>query len=322
MSAGNGPKLRAFTVATGRAGYFDALEKSMLRGGVLLSVLGQGVPWQGFVWRLRLVAERLAALDPEQLVLVVDGYDTVLLSDADALCAGYERCCRDPAANPMPWRAAGGGRPLVLAPESPRAWCTFPYYHFFVALAKLVNGQPASVPYVLNAGVVLAPAATLRRYYDAIIAESEATGNSDDQWLLNRLYWSGRLPVGLAVDLSGAVAYCHTNRAIISCFWSTFRDQNSHKIRHEEQLSLEAEGGVRVRRSGARLGVLHGITNVDIDALCVHASLPPAKQRKKISQLWVRVFLNVMRLLIVVTVGSALYRALSAAAALGASALA
>ena len=62
--------------------------------------------------------------------------------------------------------------------------------------------------------------------------------------------------------------------------------------------------------------MLHGITNADIDALCLHASLPAPKKRKKMAQLSVRVFLNVSRVIIVSGVAAALYYAALYAAAL------
>ncbi len=274
------PRLRAFTVATGQSGYFDALVRSCERHGIDLEVLGQGAKWRGFVWRLRLLHERLAKLPDDELVIVTDGYDTMIMSDASELRAAYAVACNDQrladATDALAGRktpnsgaaASGDLKPMVLAPENPREWCTTLFSHTFVRASFSLYGLDRSHPYVVNAGVLLAPVRSVRAYYESIFAESEATGNYDDQWLLNRLFWSHRLPVPVAVDKRGSVAYCHANRDAISYTISTFIDQNRHLIRHSKQLELEAGGALRVKRSGSRVGVLHAITNADVDALC------------------------------------------------------
>lgn len=314
------PAISAFTVATGQDGYYDALLLSAARSGVQLEVLGQGEKWRGFVWRLRMIDAKLASMADDAMVLVTDGYDTLVLASAEELLEAYERTCEaqrvvdasclaedSQTACPTPSataRAQGvdGEAYVALAPEHPKSWCTWLFYNIFVRISKLTMfGVPNSTPYVVNAGIILGPCKAVRQYYAALFAESDATRHEpgakpeDDQWLLNRLYWSGQLPVPLAIDMAGRVAYCHANRSAWGISSSTFVDQDCHRIRHAKYLELGPTGEMRVKRSGAKVGVLHAIVNADVDELCVLRDLPICKHRKHYAQFWMHLFILSLR---------------------------
>ena len=123
---------------------------------------------------------------------------------------------------------------------------------------------------------------------DRIVDESEKTGITDDQRLLNDLFWSSRIfdSVNVAIDLIGTVAYCHANRTFVSCTVSQTISHNRHRIHHETHFDLETRG-LRLKRNGKRVGVLHAIANADIDQIVKHVvpKAPLPRARKPITQL-------------------------------------
>ena len=77
--------MKVFSVATDRVAFLSSLEDSARRFGYDLHVLGRDQKWQGFLWRWTLVLDAVEALDPDEVVSVVDGYDVVLAGPAELL---------------------------------------------------------------------------------------------------------------------------------------------------------------------------------------------------------------------------------------------
>jgi hypothetical protein len=108
--------MRVITVATASRGYFDALKESCKTLGVELVVLGWDETWRGFQWKSHLVRRFLRSTrcqDPNELLMVVDGYD-VLLPAAKA-----KRACS--WAQEVERRFAEAGKPLLLSVDTPRS---------------------------------------------------------------------------------------------------------------------------------------------------------------------------------------------------------
>ena len=81
--------MRLVTVATHSEGYFPFLVKSCERMGARLDVLGWGQPWGGFSHKTELVFEHVSALDEDEVVCVLDAYDTLLLRPLDEMEAAF-----------------------------------------------------------------------------------------------------------------------------------------------------------------------------------------------------------------------------------------
>ena len=77
--------MKVFSVATDRVAFLSSLEDSARRFDYDLHVLGRDQKWQGFLWRWTLVLDAVEALDPDEVVSVVDGYDVVLAGPAELL---------------------------------------------------------------------------------------------------------------------------------------------------------------------------------------------------------------------------------------------
>jgi hypothetical protein len=83
------PLLHVITVATEECGFFYALKERLVTHGVSLYVLGMGMLWEGWLWRLNLIIDKLASLNPDELVVCVDGYDVLYTGNTTSLLRKY-----------------------------------------------------------------------------------------------------------------------------------------------------------------------------------------------------------------------------------------
>ena len=294
----------ALTVATENRGYLDALRESCGKAHVYLRILGFGKKWLGFTWRYGLLEEELIRIDEsgagDELAIILDGYDTIVCSNAKDIAIAHEKLCREHGWDPK--------HTIALAPEHHDDWCSSAFNATFHRISKYIFGVPFADPFVLNAGVVVGTVNTLLRYTKCIKLGSDHMADKDDQRILNKLWRENgfqRDNIFIAVDLDGSIAYCHANRMMISCLKSQMFDHNRHKIIHTTDLSVDEgdEGDVMVRRSGASIGVLHAICNADIDEICSQLNIYnlPTK-RKPISQPALRFLMVGMKTVMVLVV--------------------
>ena len=84
--------MKVITVATEKNGYYLSLEESAKNLDFELILLGLGMKWKGFGWRVKMVLEYLqkslmnSSMNEDDVFMMVDAYDVVLLrSSKDAL---------------------------------------------------------------------------------------------------------------------------------------------------------------------------------------------------------------------------------------------
>lgn len=270
--------MHALTVATQDLGYVEALKESCATGGIALRVLGSGCKWGGFVWRHRLLESELAEMEATaagDLAILLDGYDTIVCSSAGSIAEAHARLCKDQG---FPLEST-----LVMGPEHHMDWCSVPFEMTLHRISKHIFGVPINDAYVINAGVIVGTVSTLLRYTRHIKRAAVDLHDSDDQRILNRLVRDGALAnagIHVAVDLTGAVAYCHANRTLARALLSQLFNHNRHRINHEVDLVMDS-GGVRLRRNEEKVGVLHAISNADIDGVCSHLGIEKMPVRRK-----------------------------------------
>ncbi len=78
-------RMRFVTVATQSDGYFEYLIQSCKRNNIQLDVLGWGMKWSGWVWRIDLVREYLESLCKNEIVCFIDAYDVIMLHDSSVI---------------------------------------------------------------------------------------------------------------------------------------------------------------------------------------------------------------------------------------------
>lgn len=76
--------MQIITVATHNEGYLDLLKKSCKRNGHKLKILawGEGKNWKGNISKFRYLIEYLKKQDPNEIIMVLDAFDTMVLADS------------------------------------------------------------------------------------------------------------------------------------------------------------------------------------------------------------------------------------------------
>ena len=83
-------KVHVITIATHNEGYLNILKESCERYGLELTILGFGEKWGGFTWRMLKIREYLQHnTDDEDIIIIVDGYDTIFLADKNYIINNF-----------------------------------------------------------------------------------------------------------------------------------------------------------------------------------------------------------------------------------------
>ena len=68
--------MRIVSVATHKERLYECFVASAKKHNIRLDVLGQGMKWRGFGWRWSLVYKHLQTVDPNEIILVTDAFDS------------------------------------------------------------------------------------------------------------------------------------------------------------------------------------------------------------------------------------------------------
>jgi len=79
------------TVATHNKGYLEVLKTGCENGGMQFIILGYGEKWGGLIWKFHKMREFLNSvnLQSDDLIVFVDGYDTLCINSANRLKAKF-----------------------------------------------------------------------------------------------------------------------------------------------------------------------------------------------------------------------------------------
>lgn len=85
-------KLHLITVATSSKGYFKQFVESCKKYNMNLTVLGWGMQWQGFTWRLKIIKEFINRPDikANDIICFVDAFDVVCMESSDELLRRFQ----------------------------------------------------------------------------------------------------------------------------------------------------------------------------------------------------------------------------------------
>ncbi|CAD2090456.1 procollagen lysine 5-dioxygenase, putative [Plasmodium vinckei brucechwatti] len=82
-------KLHVLTFATHEQGYFKTLQESCKELNIDLVVLGMGNKWEGFISKLINVKEYLKKCNDKDIILFVDGFDTIFVQPPNVIIERY-----------------------------------------------------------------------------------------------------------------------------------------------------------------------------------------------------------------------------------------
>lgn len=154
--------LVSFTYASEDNYHLHRLVTSAAYHGIKMQVLGVGDPWRSLLQKLETVGRSLQELPEDQIVLFVDGYDTIFLQPASVI--------QD--------RFLGFGRPTVFSAER----CF--YAPGNEGLARRYPSSPTPYRY-LNSGCYIGYAGPLATLLERVL---ERRAGYSDQSLLSRYF--------------------------------------------------------------------------------------------------------------------------------------
>lgn len=157
--------MRLVTVATDDQGYFPFLVKSCKRHGVHLDVLGWKQTWRGYNWRVKLMLDYLAPMDPNELVCFIDAYDVIVCASPEDMERAYRGLCKKHGAD------------IVVGFEAPK------YYHDAL-IAEAMFGTCKKKR--INAGTYMGRVKDLTEMLHAMQAEAKEDA-ADDQVILTQV---------------------------------------------------------------------------------------------------------------------------------------
>jgi hypothetical protein len=166
------------TFATHQKGALSALVERGKAVGFLVQVIGVGTTWRGFGWRmksyyqqiLKMLRSSTPACRPDDLIILVDGYDVVPFGTPSDVLDGFQRYGTD-----VLFSAESNCTPYMLPPgEDP---------------FKLYLPQNCDHPF-LNAGGIVGRASPLALFLGDVIKSRKIQDDDDDQAAFTRYYLS------------------------------------------------------------------------------------------------------------------------------------
>ncbi|CBZ50300.1 hypothetical protein NCLIV_007740 [Neospora caninum Liverpool] len=173
------PPLHILSVTTHRNGYFTSLVYSSTLLGADLRVFGWGQKWHGFGSKMMAMVAFSRSRDPGEIVMIVDGFDTVLLQPKEAIARKFLEF---------------GNRIVVTGEATMHRWGFFKHlfrlYHDCIFRASGDNKWPKPLPYaspnlrltLVNAGAFIGFAGDIVRLFQNIDCDT------NDQKFLGDLY--------------------------------------------------------------------------------------------------------------------------------------
>ena len=77
--------LKCFTIITHEDGYYDILKQSCKRHKLNLDVIGYGLKYKSHLYKTYKSIEYLKLQKPDDIILFIDGFDSIVLEDADII---------------------------------------------------------------------------------------------------------------------------------------------------------------------------------------------------------------------------------------------
>jgi len=294
--------MKIFTVATDDVGYLPALEESAEKQQVSLTVIGKGKKWGGFVWRYEQLQDHLAQLDPDEVAMVIDGYDTLILKSEAELMESFESLQTSLCSKKEDKEGF-----IVFASEHLKEDCSLGFYHTLVKASKHFFAVPQA-PFVVNAGCYAGSARDLLKLCSFILSVSKTTGITDDQRILNTWFWNqtqdgctaqdAESKLNVKVDFRGDLFYCAAERNLFYFAFSSLIDPANMGCRYRRYVELN-DGSVVLSRSNKKIGVIHGICCTNMDAICACMDYGiPNSAKQQVGQKDLLIIIQALRLLV------------------------
>ncbi len=198
--------MKIITVATHSQAYFPVLKESARKNNINLVVLGWGEKWAGFGWKLKLLKDYLYTLSHDEIILVLDAFDTIIISNTNEIIKKFK----------------GINKPIICAAERKhysRIW-NWAYEKIFNKDGHYPQ-TPTGYSY-LNAGAWMSSTG----YALSMLDKASLENTTNDQTLFTHLYTKGHIFIDYGCEIFTCIRkesdLLHINRRFKNVFTQTY----------------------------------------------------------------------------------------------------
>jgi hypothetical protein len=163
-------ELSIICVATSDEGYLDVLRKNAKDKNINLYVLGYGEKWQGLWWKSKKYLEFLDNCEPDEIVMIVDGYDVIIPGTKNGIVNKFKNFDTD----------------IVISCEPTLSYINNTIYtnsHFYTS-KKYFN---CKTEYLLNSGTIIGYADKMKILFQRMLDYNIKNNIKSDQYALNSI---------------------------------------------------------------------------------------------------------------------------------------
>ena len=234
------PKLKIITVATKDDGYFRVLKQELTDAKIDHKILGYGQKWEGWVWRTNLILNYLKSLNPNDIVMVIDGYDVLMVGNEKDIMKKYLSFNTD----------------IVFGVHHSESQY-FPLVIDYISHPFVRAYFKTSDKHMKNGGSFMGSAKGLIELYQRILKYSQETGTTDDQLALNNISLQG---LNYKIDVYSKIFWIWDVDSIYELTYAMInKNQSSHLGSYIKSINRRP-----VFPNGVAPEIIHGIGHRDM----------------------------------------------------------
>jgi len=162
------------TVATKSDGYLPALKHHLVKNKIKHQILGYGQKWGGWIWRINIIMDYLRKCQPNDIVMIIDGYDIIVKGTEDSILRKYREFNTD----------------IVFGVHYSDI-TDYSFVHKTINIAAIKQYFKTNNKYVMNGGSFMGSVEGIYEIYRRILMYNKKTGIKDDQIALNNISLKG-----------------------------------------------------------------------------------------------------------------------------------
>lgn len=234
------PKLKVVTVATKEDGYLRVLKRELDDAGIGYKILGYGQKWEGWVWRTNLILNYLKTLNPNDIVMVIDGYDILMVGSEQDIMKKY-----------LDFKAD-----IVFGVHLSKSQYISPIVKY-LAHPVVKAYFHTTDEHMKNGGSFMGSVKSLIMLYERILKYSLDTGTRDDQLSLNNISLEG---LDYKIDVYSKIFWMWDIDSVYELLYAMINKQQSSYLNP----SIKNVNRRPVFSNGIKPEIIHGIGHRDM----------------------------------------------------------
>ncbi len=267
-------KLHIITVATHDDGYFPVLVKQMKDAHIHYHILGYGQKWKGWTWRTQLILNYLKNHNPDDIVMVIDGYDVLVVGNEKDIIRKYNEFNTDIVF----------GIHLSLSQD-------FSIFVKYITHPIIRSYFKTNNEHMMNGGSFMGKAKTLIIIYEKMIKYCMETGTTDDQIALNNISLNG---INYKLDVYSKIFWMWDIDSVYEIMYTVITKNQSSELNTVKKHDRRA-----IFRNGIQPEIIHGMGHRDM-SMFVDPLLKFQHKKRPYAQDDMDYLINIIRCVIII----------------------